>query len=69
MNGSVIRGKCSECGCWVDPVPMRKHDARWCGPCDIWLEPPCCDGGECDSGFGGRPEKPSMVEDKRSWDE
>lgn len=44
--------------------PMAKHDAFFCEVCDTWLEPPCCDGA-CNSGFGNRPEKPSLVEGGR----
>ena len=63
-----------KCACGYEPkgAPMRKHDAYWCPDCDVWLEEGCRarerGAGYCEF-CTNRPEKPSQVDDKRSWGE
>lgn len=62
------RGKvCSTCGFFQKAGEhMARHDSYWCPQCDVWLDHIDCD---CEEFCRDRPERPSMVQDRRSWRE
>jgi hypothetical protein len=61
----------SQCLCGYRPDSggdrMMRHDAHFCKACDVWLTSVCQDT-ECEF-CADRPPRPSLVEDRRTWDE
>ncbi len=56
-EASVRSGNCPKCG--QRPWYYTGCDTFGCSVCDVWTEPPHCEGKACDY-FDAAPEKPSL---------